>query len=424
MTSEKCDLLIRNVMMEDYDITVDLSIKNGKISSIGSNLDVFALKEFDGTGCIVSPPFVDPHTHLDKAFLNPSPNFSGTLEEAISIMQQDKEMVIRSDINNRINKALTLSLKNGTLFIRTHVDIDKKTGTKSIEFLQTIKKKWKNIIDLQIVAFPQDGLVNEPILQKYMREAMKIGADVVGGIPAIEDSLSESQEHIDTVFQIADEFDKDIDMHIDESDDPSSRTLEMLADATLQSGWHGRITAAHCCALSAYPDSYAKQVIEKVAEADISIITNPTTNLVLQGRKDNQPIRRGITRVKELIAAGVNVSCGSDNLQDVFYPFGKCDMLEVAFVTSLTAHMTGVGEISYILDMPRKNAAEIFGINSYDLVEGNNANMILIPAESKTDLLAYKPPRNAIIRNGVIVGEVNELQKLDFTPSQEYFSNS
>ncbi len=408
MNAKECDLLIRNVLLDGYENIVDISIREGRILAIGSNLDVSAEREIDGTGCLVSPPFVDPHTHLDKAFLIPSINASGTLEEAIAIMQENKKEIFELDFDKRVAKALFLSLMNGTLYLRTHVDIDGTNGTKSIEEMLKVRDRWKGIIDLQLVAFPQDGLSNKPEVQKHFRNALEMGVDVIGGIPAVEDSIEASQEHLDFLFQAADDFNKDIDMHIDESDDPASRTLEKLADLTIRSGWQGRVTAAHCCALSAYPDKYANEVIEKVAEAKISIITNPMTNLVLQGRNDNQPIRRGITRVKELIAAGVNVSCGSDNLQDVFFPFGKCDMLEVAFVTSLTAHMTGVEEINYVLKMTRDNAALILGIKDYSLKVGNTADMILIPAESNTDLIAYKPPRKAVIRRGKIICETEE----------------
>lgn len=412
MNTLSCDLLIRNVHEMGDNAALDIAIKDGIILQIGRNLNIQAAMEYDGNGCLVSPPFIDPHTHLDKAFLQPSLNRSGTLEEAIDIMQHNKKKIFDSDFNARVDKAIMLAIKHGTLFIRSHVDVGRITGTSTIEAMQTVKERWNGIIDIQIVAFPQDGLVEYPEIKRFIREAMEIGADLVGGIPAREDSPSSSQEHINFIFQVADEFNKDIDMHIDESDDPSSRTLEMLAETTIRSGWEGRVTAAHCCALAAYPDNYAREVIEKVAEAKISIITNPMVNLVLQGRHDHQPVRRGITRVKELISAGVNISCGSDNVQDVFFPFGKFDMLEVAFVTSLTAHMTGYDEISYVLNMPRNNAASILGLQSYGLHKGNSADMVLIPAVSPIDLLAFKSPRKAVIRKGKIICQSEELVKM------------
>ncbi len=411
MNDKNCNLLIRNVRVKGSDDLVDISIKDEIILKIGSDLDMHSENEFDGTGYFAEPPFVDPHTHIDKAFLKPSPNVTGTLEEAIAIMQENKNVVFELDFDKRVEKALLLALLNGTLYLRTHVDVDKNNGSKSVEVLLKIKEQWKDYIDIQLVAFPQDGLAGNSEVKKYFRNALEIGADVIGGIPAIEGSNEASREHIDFLFQLADEFDKDIDMHIDESDDPDSRTLEMLAEATLRSGWQGRVAAAHCCALSAYPDVYAKKVIEKVAEAKMSIITNPLTNLVLQGRNDKHPVRRGITRVKELITGGINVSCGSDNLQDVFFPFGQCDMLEVAFVTCLAAHMTGVEEIDYVLNMTRENAASILGIKDYSLRENNAANLVLIPAKSNIDMISYKPTGRVVIRKGKIICGSVESQK-------------
>ncbi|MDP2966418.1 MAG: amidohydrolase family protein [Pelolinea sp.] len=411
MNDANCDLLIRNVRINDSENVVDISIKDGEILKITPSLDIQSVKVIDGTGCIISPPFIDPHTHIDKAFLIPSINRSGTLEEAIEIMKLNKNDSMGSNFDNRADKAIFWALKQGTLFLRTHVDVSSKTGTKSIEAMQRVKDRWKGIVEIQIVAFPQDGLIRFPEVKKYIRQAVEIGADVVGGIPAIEENSASAQNHIDYIFQIADEFDIDVDMHIDESDDPNSRTLEMLAETTIRAGWEKRVSAAHCCALASYSNEYAWKVIDKVARAKISIITNPMVNLVLQGRNDQQPIRRGITRVKELISAGVNVSCGGDNLQDVFYPFGKCDMLEVAFITSITAQMTGFDEIKYVLDMPRNNAAQILGLQSYGITEGKEANMVVIPANSYIDLIANKPPRRLVIRKGKIVCETKESVK-------------
>jgi cytosine deaminase len=284
-------------------------------------------------------------------------------------------------------------------------------GNSSIEMMRKVKERWSGIVDIQIVAFPQDGLMKYPKIREFIRQSVEKGADLIGGIPAREDTPASAQDHINYIFKIAEEFNIDIDMHIDETDDPNSRTLEMLADATINAGWEDRVTATHCCALVAYPDNYARKVIDKVAKANISIITNPMVNLVMQGRNDNQPIRRGITRVKELISAGVNVSCGNDNLRDVFFPFGKFDMLEVAYITLLTAQMTGSDEIKYILNMPCNNAARILGLTSFGLKKGYPADMLIIPATSPEDLLGSKPPRKAVIRNGKIICGSEEIVK-------------
>jgi len=412
MYKKSCNLLINNVYLGNFIDVVDIAINDGMILEIGPKLEYQTGNRLDGTGCLASPPFIDPHTHLDKVFIQPSPNQSGTLEEAIEIMQLSDKKIIGKKFDERVDKAITWALKHGTLFIRTHIDVDKVNATSSIEAMLKVKERWDGIVDIQIVAFPQDGLIKYPEVKEYIHRSVEIGADLVGGIPAIEDTPTSAQEHIDYIFQIAEEFNIDVDMHIDENDNPNSRTLEMLADTTIRAGWEGRVTATHCCALAAYPNDYAQKVIGKVAEANISIITNPMVNLVMQGRSDSQPIRRGITRVKELISAGVNVSCGNDNLRDVFFPFGKFDMLEVAYITSLTAQMTGSDEIKYVLNMPRNNAARILGLPSYGLHKGSVADMVLIPAESLVDLLGSKPPRKAVIRKGKIICESEEIVRM------------
>lgn len=412
MFKKECNLSIHNVHLDNSSDVVDIAIQDGEILEIGPNLNYQADNKLDGMGCLVSTPFIDPHTHLDKAFIQPSINQSGTLEEAIKIMQRSNKNIIGEKFDERVDKAISWALKHGTLFIRTHIDVDRVNATSSIEAMRKVKERWDGIVDIQIVAFPQDGLMKYPEIREYICQSVEIGADLVGGIPALEDNPSSAQKHIDYIFKIAEKFNIDVDMHIDESDDPDSRTLEMLANTTINAGWEGRVTATHCCALAAYSDDYAWKVIDKVAKANISIITNPMVNLVMQGRNDPQPVRRGITRVKELISAGVNVSCGNDNLRDVFFPFGKFDMLEVAYITSLTAHMTGSDEINYVLNMPRNNAARILGLTSYGLHKGCAADMVLIPATSPVDLLGSKPPRKAVIRKGKIICESEEVVKM------------
>lgn len=267
------------------------------------------------------------------------------------------------------------------------------------------REKYAGLVGVEIVAFPQHGLVHRREMADVMREAMREGADVVGGIPHIEETPADAARHIDIAFEIAKEFDADIDMHVDESDDPGSRTLEMLADATRREGYQGRVTAGHCCALAAYGDPYARRVIDKVREAQINVITNPLVNLYLQGRQDGQPVRRGITRVKELLAAGVNVSCGLDDIANVFLPFGRMDMLEVAMITALAAHMSTPDEIQAVFDMPRRHAAHILKLEGYGLHVGAPADLVVLDAATPQEALRLQPPRRYVVRNGNLVAE-------------------
>jgi len=401
------ELVIRNVRVDGFNGLVDLAIDSGKIHAIGAHLAIWGVSEFDGKGHFVSPPFIDPHTHLDKAFLQPEPNSSGSLNEAIKIMGRHKDKIAESEFEPRVDRGIRYAIKHGTLAIRTHIDVDSFTKVETISRILNVKRRWDGIIDLQIVAFPQEGLLRDPESAHFMRLAMEMGADVVGGIPAIESSTEAMEKHIDIAFELAKDFDADIDMHIDENLDSSSRTLEMLAEATMKAGWEDRVAAAHCCSLSVYDDKYAHYVIGKVREAGIHIITNPSSNLVLLGRDHGHPKPRGITRVKELIEAGVNVSCGQDNLRDVFYPFGQADMLEAAFITVLGAQMTGFEELQHAFNMPRYAAAKILKIKDYGIQIGNPADLVLFPASSPADALATRPPRSQVYRGGKLLYECN-----------------
>ena len=268
-----------------------------------------------------------------------------------------------------------------------------------------LKEKFKDVMDIQIIAFPQEGIIQDPGCDKLMYEAMENGCTIVGGMPANEKTPADSLAHVKLCFDIAEKYDADIDMHVDETDDPFYRTLEMVADETIKRGWEGRVTAGHTCALAAYDDHYANYVIEKVARAKMNIITNPVTNLMLQGRLDKQPIRRGITRVKELLAAGVNVSFGQDCIKDTFYPYGSADMLQVANVTAHAAQMSLPPEIEKVYDMITYDAAKILGLKGYGLEPGCEANLVVVNAKDARDAIRLNPERLYVIRKGKVVAQ-------------------
>ncbi len=286
-----------------------------------------------------------------------------------------------------------MAILNGTLRMRTHVDVDTVGGMKPLKGILALREKYKDVMDLQIIAFPQEGIIKDPGCEQLMWDAMEIGADIVGGMPAQEDSPEDSKKHIEICFDIAEKYNADIDMHIDETDDPFYRTLEMLADETIKRGWEGRVTAGHTCALAAYDDHYANFVIQKVKLAKINVITNPVTNLMLQGRHDKQPIRRGITRVKELLDAGVNMSFGQDCIKDTFYPFGNADMLQVGLITAHAAQMSLPQEIEIIFDMITYNAAKILRINNYGIEVGNDGDFVILNTDNVKDAIRLQPER-------------------------------
>ena len=406
------DLVFRDVLLEGRDTRLDIGVRAGKIAAIGPNLIAPAnpANDIQGWGLLASPLFVDPHQHLDCAYLDEYINHSGTLDEAIEINARIKDERPPEEIYAKAIRALTEALANGTGWIRNHVDVDSLSGLKLLHPIVQAKEKFAGVVDVQIVCFPQLGLVRDPASVPWMRESMRQGADLVGGMPHAEANREDAQQHIDIAFEIAKEFDADVDMHIDETDDPNSRTLELLAETTIRESYQGRVIAGHCCALAAYPDEYAKHVMDKVAEAQITVVTNPMINLYLQGRGDSQPVRRGITRVKELLAAGVNVTCGLDDVKNIFFPFGRMDMLEVALFTALTAHLSTPAEIQTAFDMPRQHAAKALRITDYGLEAGMPANFTLIETTNAQDALRLQPTRRYVVRAGHILAE-NKLEQ-------------
>jgi cytosine deaminase len=241
-----------------------------------------------------------------------------------------------------------------------------------------------------------------------MRLAMREGADVVGGMPHAEASPADAAQHIEVAFQLAEEFNADVDMHVDETDDPHSRTLELIAEATIRHSYQGHVTAGHCCALAAYPDDYAERVIEKVAQARLNVVTNPMVNMYLQGRHDLQPVRRGITRVSQLLEAGVNVACGSDDISNLFFPYGRMDMLEVAMFTSVAAHLTRPEQIQVAFDMPRQHAAQVLNLKEYGIMVGAPANLVLLSARNAREALQLQPVKRWMVRAGNLIASREE----------------
>jgi len=252
-----------------------------------------------------------------------------------------------------------------------------------------------------------------------MFQAMEAGADIVGGMPFNEDTPEASREHIDIAFRIAHQFAADIDMHVDETDDPSARTLEYLADKTIRESYQGRVTAGHTCALAAYDAPHAAKVIELVRRARIHMITNPATNLMLQGRYDLQPIRRGITRVKELLAAGVNVAYGQDCIKDTFYPtFGRADMLEVGLITAHAAQLSLPDDIQTLFNMPTVNSARIMNLGGYGLTPGCRADFVLLDCPSVQEAFRLQPGRD-VYRGGQLIARTSRSQQLFIPESHD-----
>ena len=408
------DIIFTKVLLEGNDTLMDVIISGDYISSIKKHpSNTKAVKTFNCEGMLLSPPFIDPHQHLDCAYMMGDTNKSGTLAEAIKQFSEIKRQRSKTTIKNLAEKAILEGLFNGTCYIRTHVDADSLAGLKHTQSIIELKRKYSGCVDLQIVACMEYPLEQEPDAEHYLREALDLGADLIGGIPEVEPTEVDASQHIELIFRIAKDYDVDIDMHIDETLDPSVRTLEMLAEKTMEEDYQGRVTAGHACALAAYEEAYARKVIDMVAEAEINIITNPLTNLYLQGRKDGTPIRRGITLVKELINVGVNVSCGLDDNRNLFLPYGQMNMMEVVLFTSLTAHLTTEKEIQLAFDMPRFNAAKILGLGKYGIEVGGIADFIILPVENVLDAIRTHPAPRYVVSRGQVIAETR-LRQTDY----------
>ena len=400
------DLVIRNARLEKRGEAVEVGIADGVISAVVSEELPEGGKEIDAEGGMISPALVEPHFHLENALIwEGALNHSGTLYEAIKVYGALKKDMPLDDLVRRATIALDSAIGNGVQWLRSHVDIDRTAQLNLLRGNVAVREKFKDVIDLELIAFPQMGMARDPEVIDLMWQAMENGADVVGGMPHAERDMDDAARHIEIAFEMARAHDADVDMHIDETDDPYWHSLERLAEQTIENGWQGRVSAGHCCAMSAWDDGMAERIIGKVAEAKINVITMAPINLMLEGRGDSHPKRRGIARVKELMEAGVNVSCGQDDLQNMFYSYGKMDPLEVALITAHAAHLSSPAEIEAVFDMPRYHAAKNFRLENYGLNVGARANLIVIDAGSAVEALRRQGDRRFVIRDGRVLVE-------------------
>ncbi len=305
---------MRNATLRGAAGPRDVAVAEGRIAAVAPGLPGRGRREIDATGGLVTPPFVNPHVHLDKARLGAvmRPNVSQTLEEAIRITWEFKRAYTVDDILRRAGAVVEMAVREGALVLRAFADVDTVGGLAPVRGLVALRERYRHLARIEVVAFPQEGILRDPGTEGPLREAMALGADVVGGLPWYELTDEDARRHVDIVFAIARERDADIHMLVDDTDDPNSRSLEALAVRTLREGYAGRVSASHCGALAAYNDTYADKVIGLVRAAGITVVSNPHISLVLAGRRDREPVRRGITRVRQLLRAGVNVAAGQE----------------------------------------------------------------------------------------------------------------
>ena len=362
----------------------------------------------DVGGRLVTRPFVDVHLHLDKAFqADTAANRSGTLEEAIRLGQALKARQTGSDVYRRILRGARTALTQGVTRLRTHVDVDPVVGLTGVAAALEAREALKGLVDVQVVAFPQEGITNQPGVTDLLHEAIRMGCAAVGGIPARD---PQPEEHIRVVFALAEATGCLVDMHVDESDDPDDLTLPLVAAYTRRHGMEGRVAAGHCCSLSAQEPARRTEVIEAVREAGVHVITLPSTNLYLQGRADRVNVRRGLAPVKELLAAGVNVAFGSDNIRDPFNPFGNGSMIQSALILAHGAHMGGQDDLETIFGMAGFRAEAIMDGRRPDQLPdpairpGIAAYLVVLDAKSPAEaIIGQRPPAQVFVRGQRVV---------------------
>ena len=367
----------------------------------------------DASGRLVLPAFIDGHVHLDKALIREElREHDGTLAGAIGAIHERKRRYTVDDVRARARSVIEASVLLGTTRLRSHVDVDTIGGLTPLAGVLAAAAECADIAEVRTIAFPQEGLLRDPGAFDLMEAALEAGADVVGGMPHWERDEAAQREHVRLCFELADRFDRDVDMHVDETDDGGVRTLEMVADEALARGYTGRVCAGHVCSLAAADHEYADRVIEKCRRAGISVAANPVTNLVLQGRGDRGLVRRGTTRIGELRAAKVNVLFGQDCVKDGFYPFGRGSMLEVALISAHAAHLTTRDDLDFALRAITDAPALAMRLHDYGLRPGARADMQLLPVETWPEALRLQPLPEKVWFRGRLVAESSTRSEL------------
>ncbi len=407
MTSSSLDLILRQCRLRHQSERVDIGLRGDRIETIAPHLAALGRQEIQVGGKLVSPPFVESHIHLDSALTAGEPrwNQSGTLFEGIEIWRDRKQSLTPEDVKTRALATLKHQAQQGVLFVRTHADVS-ETNLVALKALLEIRDEVKDWITVQVVAFPQDGLYGHPRNEGLMETALQLGADAVGGIPHYEMTREDGVRSVQRIFELAQKYDRRIDIHCDEIDDDQSRFLEVVAAWATRTGLGSRVTASHTTAFSSYNNAYAFKLMGLLNRSGINFIANPLINITLQGRTDTYPKRRGVTRVKELWQQGLNVSLGHDCIQDPWYSLGTGNMLPVAAMAIHACHMTGTDEIDACFDMVTTNAAKTLKVEDhYGIAPGSPANLIVLDADSPYDAIRRQATVTHVISRGKLLAK-------------------
>ncbi|MBT2600075.1 MULTISPECIES: cytosine deaminase [unclassified Oceanobacillus] len=402
-------MLIKNATLRGKEGQWHITIQDGKFAAITQKQEeVPETKEvIDAKGALVLPPFVEPHIHLDTTLTAGEPewNQSGTLFEGIQRWSQRKESLTQEDVKTRAETALKWQIAQGIQHVRTHVDVTDPSLT-ALKAMLKVKKEMADFIDIQLVAFPQEGIPSYPNGAKLLEEALKMGADVVGGIPHFEFTREYGVESMKTAFDLAEKYDRLVDIHCDEIDDEQSRFVEVVAKEAYERGMGARTTASHTTAMGSYNDAYTAKLFRLLKLSNINFVSNPLVNIHLQGRFDSYPKRRGLTRVKELQEAGLNICFGHDDIFDPWYPLGTGNMLQVLQMGIHASQLMGYEQIVNSIDMITKNSAKTLHIeDKYGIEEGKPANFIVMTAENEYEVIRKQATVRYSFRNGKLISQ-------------------
>jgi len=400
------DLLIHNVALPDGRSGVDVLVANGRIVNVSPRINAAAAQTIDAQGYLLTPPFVDPHFHMDATLTYglPRVNASGTLLEGIALWGELKPHLTQDAIVARALAYCDWAVAKGLLAIRSHVDVC-DPRLLAVEALLHVKAKVAPYLDLQLVAFPQDGALRSPGALDLLKRALAMGVDVVGGIPHFERTMQDGTESVRLLCELAAEQGRLVDMHCDETDDPNSRHIETLATQTLRLGLQGRVTGSHLTSMHSMDNYYVSKLIPLIHEAGVSAVANPLINITIQGRHDTYPKRRGMTRVPELMAAGVTVAFGHDCVMDPWYSLGSADSLEVASMGLHVAQMTSQAGMRACFDAVTVNGAKILHLDGYGIAPGNRADFVLLQARDPIEAIRLRAPRLKVFRAGRVIAE-------------------
>ncbi|MBT2756529.1 cytosine deaminase [Mesobacillus foraminis] len=401
-------MIIKNAKLRNKEGLWDILIEEGKIKQIGQQVEQNGYEEIlDVSGSLVLPPFIEPHIHLDTTLTAGEPkwNESGTLVEGIQTWAERKKTLTAEDVKTRAKKALKWQIAQGIQHVRTHVDVTDPELT-ALKAMLEVKEEMSPFVDLQLVAFPQDGILSFPNGAELLEEALVMGADVVGGIPHYEFTREYGVDSLKIAFALAEKYDRLVDIHCDEIDDEQSRFVEVVAAEALRTGLGSKVTASHTTAMGSYNDAYTFKLFRLLKMSEINFVSNPLVNIHLQGRFDTYPKRRGLTRVKELQEAGMNICFGHDDIFDPWYPLGTGNMLQVLHMGIHVSQLLGYDQIVNSVDLITSNSAKTLNIQDhYGIEEGKPANMIILSAKNEYEAIRKQASVRYSIRKGKVIAE-------------------